>query len=147
MTDSKIYALAYLSSATKFPEPSDLDRILVQSRQNNEADGITGLLLYHDGNFFQVLEGPEDAVEACYRRIALDPRHRGHIVMMRESAPMRRFENWTMAFLPYEDMSATEQKGFLDLQSFQDPETLHNKAGDGTAAILVKSYLTTLRFR
>ena len=147
MTDPKIYALAYLSSATTLPKQSDLDEILAQSRRNNEADGITGLLMFHDGNFFQVLEGPKKAVETCYRRIAQDPRHQGHIVMMREDAPVRRFDNWTMAYVPFENMNATEKKGFLDLQAFRDPEIQRKKTGDGTAAILVNSFLKTLRFR
>ena len=37
--------------------------------------GITGLLLFIDGGFLQMLEGEERAVRELYTRIAADRRH------------------------------------------------------------------------
>jgi hypothetical protein len=36
------------------------------SQRNNDRDVITGILLYNDRTFFQVLEGKQSAVEDCY---------------------------------------------------------------------------------
>lgn len=42
--------------------------MLAKSRSNNVRDGISGMLLYRDGDFLQVLEGPEDKVRAAFDR-------------------------------------------------------------------------------
>jgi len=67
---------AYTSTGTRPIGPEELESILAVSRANNQAAGVTGMLLHADGRFFQVLEGPEPAVEGVYARIAADPRHR-----------------------------------------------------------------------
>ena len=49
--------------------------ILMGARRCNARDGITGALICRDDPFLQMLEGPEAAVEATYRRIIRDDRH------------------------------------------------------------------------
>ena len=147
MTDPSLHVLAYLSSATNLPSLDDLRAILAQARRNNEAHGITGLLLYHDGNFFQVLEGPRDAVESCYGRILADPRHRGQILLLSNSAPARRFGDWSMAYEQFSDLNAACQKGFLDLQSLRSADSISAMAEDDEVAIFVKTFLDTLSAR
>ena len=56
----------YISAATRFATARELDGILAVSRERNTADKITGLLLYHDGSFAQILEGPDEAVRNCF---------------------------------------------------------------------------------
>lgn len=46
----------------------ELDSILSSARRKNSVVGVTGALLYNAGCFAQVLEGPQDAVEASLRR-------------------------------------------------------------------------------
>ena len=70
-----MYQLVYVSTATEPFSSEELTRLLETSRKNNTADGVTGMLLYHDGNFFQVLEGDRDAVIGVFRRVERDPRH------------------------------------------------------------------------
>jgi len=50
--------------------PGDLDDILTASRRNNALMGISGLLLFIDGGFLQMLEGEERAVRELYTRVA-----------------------------------------------------------------------------
>ena len=147
MADPTLHVLAYLSSATTLPTQADLEDILVQARRNNEAGGITGLLLYHDGNFFQVLEGARDAVEACYSRIVADPRHRGHILLLSDSTADRRFADWSMAYERFSDLNAACQKGFLELRSIRDGDAIGAMAEDDEVAIFVKTFLDTLAGR
>lgn len=54
--------LVYMSAALWRPTRSDLVTLLAKARQNNSQLGVTGMLLYHDGSFMQVLEGEEPAV-------------------------------------------------------------------------------------
>ena len=51
--------ITYLSTATD-PMPSqDLLSLLKECRENNAGCGVTGMLLYCNGTFLQVLEGDE----------------------------------------------------------------------------------------
>ena len=52
--------MIYTSAATKPISPKELQELLVISRRNNIRDGITGMLLFEDGTFLQVLEGEEE---------------------------------------------------------------------------------------
>lgn len=88
--------LMYASRATAALTDADLTPILRTSREHNPAEGITGLLCYSDGIFVQVLEGGRNAVNARYRRIVEDPRHRDVILLGYEEIAEREFPGWTM---------------------------------------------------
>ena len=64
--------LLYVSSTPRNITPATLDRILAASRANNALLGITGLLIYIDGGFLQILEGEERVVRELYMRISTD---------------------------------------------------------------------------
>lgn len=90
--------LVYVSSATEQFDESRIPDLLAKSREKNGDLDVTGLLLYERGNFLQVLEGAADTVEELYDTIQRDPRHRGCIVLMRESIFERKFPDWSMGF-------------------------------------------------
>ena len=93
-----MYQLIYLSSATEMFTKEKLLALLEQSRPNNARLGITGILLYSNGNFMQTLEGEEPIVNALFKRIARDPRHQGLLDLIHEEVPQRDFPDWTMGF-------------------------------------------------
>jgi hypothetical protein len=72
--------------------------VLAVSHQRNAVEGITGMLLYKDGNVMQVLEGEEAAVLKLYAKIGRDPRHRGLMTLLRRPVEDRQFPGWTMGF-------------------------------------------------
>ncbi len=73
-----------------------LDLILHQSRKNNPARGVTGLLCVTDNLFLQVLEGGRDEVCELFNAIVRDERHRQVRMLSYEEIGQRRFGNWTM---------------------------------------------------
>lgn len=91
-------SLTYFSTATVPFNDTDLLALLETSRVNNAAAGITGMMIYHQGHFVQVLEGPEDAVRATYDRIARDTRHRDVSVELEDHVEERGFPDWSMGF-------------------------------------------------
>lgn len=93
-----IYQLLYASSAITLLEQEDLKQILQSSRRNNPKSGITGLLLYQDGNFIQLLEGNKEAVKQTYDRIAEDERHAGLLILSERFHEERLFPEWAMGF-------------------------------------------------
>jgi len=97
LLDTAIYHVLYRSHATVVPATEELQRLLDQARTYNAEAHLTGLLLYRDGRYVQVLEGPKDEVRAAYARIRRDPRH-AHVVTVSEGlGPERRFPDWCMA--------------------------------------------------
>jgi hypothetical protein len=91
-----MYFLVYVSSALIPLSRKELESLLVTCRANNARDGITGLLLYKDGNFMQMLEGERSAVETAFRKIQSDARHHGIIKLLEGDTPAREFSEWAM---------------------------------------------------
>ena len=89
--------LTYASHPFGFNEPT-LAGILLDARRCNTRDGITGALICRDDLFLQMLEGPEDKVDAAYRRILKDDRHLEVRPMLRRVIvdTARLFPNWAM---------------------------------------------------
>lgn len=73
-----------------------LNAILNQSRKNNPALGVTGLLCVSDEVFMQVLEGGRDEVCELYNTIVRDTRHQLVRLLSYEEITERGFANWTM---------------------------------------------------
>lgn len=91
-------SLTYVSSAAALLDAGQLEELLVAWRPRNQARDLTGMLLYSDGNVIQVLEGPEESVDATFATIEADPRHHGVIVLLREEVDERAFPDWSMGF-------------------------------------------------
>ena len=88
----------YSSRASVTILDAEVQALLASSRRNNAAHGITGMLLFIEGSFFQVLEGGADAVDRIYEIIARDPRHDRVTQIIREPIAQRSFAEWSMGF-------------------------------------------------
>jgi Sensors of blue-light using FAD len=97
-----MFFMAYVSSAAKRFSHVELVELLTQSREKNAKLGITGMLLYKDGNFMQVLEGEEAVVRELLASIWKDERHHGIITIMEEVREEREFPEWSMGFYDLE---------------------------------------------
>lgn len=114
MANTPIFNLVYGSSAVRELEEGDLVALLRQSREKNARLGITGLLLYKDGNFIQALEGPEAAVRGLYRSICGDGRHRGVLRLLERHMETRQFPDWAMGFADLKDPSVRDLPGYSE---------------------------------
>lgn len=88
--------LLYASRPVEALTDSVLDSILNESRRNNPALGITGILCFSDALFIQVLEGGRDEVNELLNTIIRDPRHAKVRILSYEEIRERRFNGWTM---------------------------------------------------
>ncbi len=93
-----LHYLTYLSTATHLMTQRELDQLLSVSRTNNQQTGISGVLLYHEGCFFQYIEGEYDALQLLFTHIKQDPRHHNIIELYAQSIPQRGFQQWYMGF-------------------------------------------------
>jgi hypothetical protein len=99
---TQLYRVLYCSrnNLAGAPEtyPDGIREILARSRVNNARDGVTGGLLFSDGCFAQILEGPLHTVENAFERIQCDGRHQEVTVLQSGSIAARDFPDWSMAF-------------------------------------------------
>lgn len=92
-----MYFLIYSSMASPEIEESDLKDIIVSAEKNNHGNEITGMLIFHDGRFFQMLEGSKEKVQAVFEKIQADPRHSAIIKLFEGETSKRHFPDWKMA--------------------------------------------------
>ncbi|MBL0212822.1 MAG: BLUF domain-containing protein [Myxococcales bacterium] len=104
MTSPSVRQLLYVSLATGQVSGPALMALVEQARTRNASLGVTGVLLHQAGSFLQVIEGDPEAVDALYRRIAVDPRHRHVVMLLRQTVPERSFARWSLGYI---DVTAT----------------------------------------
>jgi len=109
-----MYSLLYVSSASKPFSADELTALLKSSRENNSRLDISGMLLYKDGNFMQLLEGEEAAVSGLYAKIVQDLRHKGPITLLRGPTPERSFAEWSMGFRELKSTLDPRVPGYAD---------------------------------
>jgi hypothetical protein len=89
--------ITYVSRFAKPFSESELEKLGESSARNNEELGVTGVLMTSGGIFFQILEGPEEAVDRVYSAIANDTRHTDLVVLeLEQNAAERHYPDWSM---------------------------------------------------
>jgi hypothetical protein len=100
-----IHNLVYCSQASAGMDKEAIASIIATARHHNPRLGITGLLVYGQGIFFQWLEGPHDNVTQLLARIAADPRHTHLVVLSQEDEIRERlFPEWDMEWVEAADI-------------------------------------------
>lgn len=109
--------MCYTSVANHHMTHDELVKLLTNCRTKNADRAITGMLLYMEGCFFQVLEGSRATLEPLFDKIAKDERHHHVMKLIVEPIEERTFGTWTMGFqnvTPLELVSITGLTDFLD---------------------------------
>jgi hypothetical protein len=121
---SSLIHCIYCSHSLRTFLEQDIPTLLATARRNNARDGITGMLLFIERSFFQVLEGEEQTVTAAFSRIAQDPRHERVTQIIREPIAQRDFADWTMGFARTSSADLGELTGENDF--FSNPNSLES---------------------
>lgn len=108
-----MHHIIYLSWATTPFSDQQLHELLQQARQHNTQCGITGIMLYGNGYFMQVLEGEQATVHALYERIKQDGRHRDVTAYADKAITQRAFGEWAMAFHHASPQQLAQVAGYL----------------------------------
>jgi acylphosphatase len=132
-----VHCIYCSTSASKDISAADLEGILEQSRRKNAGLGLTGMLLYRNGSFFQVLEGDRPAVESLFETIAADPRHRRVTKIVLEPIAERAFAAWTMG---YPKLSPRELANIPGLNDFFLHGESYMEIGEGRAKALLAAF-------
>lgn len=93
-----MFELIYCSVAHDDISSKDIQDILMTSRKFNDANKVTGCLLYHDFEFVQILEGDQKIVQDLYANIKRDNRHSVVTLLSEGKKNERTFPGWSMAY-------------------------------------------------
>ncbi|HMT35789.1 MAG: BLUF domain-containing protein [Bacteroidetes bacterium] len=115
MNEEKIYQLSYVSTGCDSLRYEDIKNILESSNKNNSQDHITGILVYCNKHFFQIIEGNREAILEIFNKILIDSRHDNVIKIQEGYIDKRQFESWNMAFKSY-------NKELKDLDNFNNEQ-------------------------
>lgn len=105
----------------------EIDAILSVARAKNASLGVTGALIFNDGFFGQVLEGPLKAVEEVFEKIQIDERHCDVVVLDLKPVTQRGFPHWSMGYIGASQEGA-KAFGSVSRQSGFDRSTLSGDA-------------------
>ncbi len=105
LQDDLLYNLVYCSHASVGVDDMAVEAIVATSRRRNPPLGITGLLVFGGGVFFQWIEGPKAHVTRLMELITSDPRHETVVILSTsEEVRERIFPNWDMELVGQEDI-------------------------------------------
>lgn len=134
--------IMYYSAAIGRPSTEALEAILAKARVNNQRDKISGLLMYHDGAFLQILEGEEAKVAALYEKIHADTRHCDVMKVFETQVGQRLFNDWGMGFARPQDFRSAHAPYVIALDRIIAAlPTIGNR--DRRAETMMRSFLAT----
>jgi hypothetical protein len=87
-----MHHIIYLSWATTPLTTTQLHTLLTSARRRNTELAVTGVLLYGNEQFLQVLEGEEEVVQQVYAQIRQDARHRNILTFANKPVAARAFQ-------------------------------------------------------
>jgi hypothetical protein len=93
------FAISYLSTANKDLNQDEVAELLDLTEIRNNNAGVNGLLIYSDGNFFEVIEGEETKIKELFENIKVDPRHRNILIVFEKSIDKPLFDDKEANFI------------------------------------------------
>lgn len=108
------YCFVYTSISKQKWSDDQLKNMLKKARDKNESQNITGMLLYLDPFFIQILEGEEFLVNDLFNKIKEDSRHYKVSLIYKKPIEDRSFADWTMGFNVLSEEKIADIEGFSD---------------------------------
>lgn len=115
-----MYQLLYTSKAVSPFKDDEVSKLLEIARRNNAEKSITGMLLYCNGNFIQLLEGEEEQLAELFKVISNDPRHTEVNKVIENKIQRPQFPDWSMGykFLSPQQLTNLENNEDVDVANF-----------------------------
>ena len=88
--------LVYVSTRKPMCTQEEIDKILDSCKRNNPGLNITGVLLYSDTKFIQLVEGDAKVIMGLYDKIKLDNRHSNPMMISYGPIKEKTFPSWHM---------------------------------------------------
>ena len=90
--------VCYISNKSEHVNKKDIQEIFETTQKNNKSRNITGILLYLENSFFQVLEGDRQELVAVFNTIEMDDRHENIFVVIDKPIDKQTFKDYKSGF-------------------------------------------------
>lgn len=130
------YAISYVSTAERSLSETEIRQILNDSEINNNKQNITGLLLYSEGNFFQIIEGDQKQIVQLYETIEEDSRHFNVIKLFGKEINKESFDGYKSDFIS-EDARYSSAR----LQNYEHYLEVLDKPTKNAVANILKAFI------
>lgn len=125
-----LHCVVYTSVSRQEMSDKDLKELLKKSRAKNQNLNITGMLLYLDPFYIQVLEGEEATVDQLFNVIKEDPHHEKVSIIYKKPIEERSFSDWSMGFNKISNEELESMHGFCDFLENPSSESLNEAPHD-----------------
>ncbi|RKS43466.1 FAD-dependent sensor of blue light [Gillisia mitskevichiae] len=105
------YAIVYVSTANKNLEKAEIKKILSSSKKWNNENDVTGLLLFSEGNFFQIIEGEKKIITDLFKNINADDRHHNILQIFGKDIHREAYDGYEADFV--------SDEAYFDPEKFQ----------------------------
>jgi hypothetical protein len=108
-----MHQLIYLSQATRPLSAKALLGLVEHAQQANTRQHLTGVLVYSNKRFIQLLEGEPATLAQVYARISQDPRHQHLCKVAHHPIAARHFPEWPLAYQALSPAQFAHLAGYL----------------------------------
>ena len=119
----ELYYIIYSSRPVRILNDEEIEDLLSAARRENEAYGVTGMLLCFNDMYIQLIEGTKAAITQLYSNIKNDMRHTRIFTLQEGNIENRFFQDWSMGF-DKDDRTLDESKSSFDLSDPQSSKLL-----------------------
>jgi hypothetical protein len=124
-----LHEIVYVSLACEEMPEAELTKLLAKARLKNQARQISGLMIYHEREFLQLIEGEKEDVTALFDKISTDPRHQQVYLLWENPIKARNFGQWTMGFVLPEGLPPEKREGYAPLFDLGLLASAHDTTG------------------
>jgi len=93
------FAISYVSTANRDLNHDEVAELLDLTEIRNNNGGVNGLLIYSEGNFFEVIEGEKNMIMELFENIKEDPRHRNIMMVFEKEIDKPLFDDKEADFI------------------------------------------------
>jgi hypothetical protein len=137
----KLQNIAYVSIATDVLTPSDIDTLLLDSRDYNKEHNVTGVLICHRNTFFQFFEGEPSNVLKVYDRIKKSSKHKNLLELSNTLTDKRYFTSWSMGFCYVPN---TEMQALIHAKWISEVKSVQKYASESFGLKMLKDFWSRL---
>ncbi|AXT58237.1 BLUF domain-containing protein [Aquimarina sp. AD1] len=130
-----LYTISYVSTSAELSD-FQINELLHITKLKNEDLGITGILMYSDQNFFQIIEGQKKVIKCLYQKIEKDIRHFNLIRILDRSINIPSFTSFQSTYT-----IVNREKDYSDLQQFLEIEKIYNPKNFKNISYLVNKFM------
>lgn len=124
------YVISYVSTQSKELKSCEVVEILYETEIRNDSFGVNGLLIYSEGNFFEVIEGEQEKIKDLYRHILKDDRHKDVILLFQKEIHKALFKDEDSHFISentmYKKMEVEHFEECIQDLDIQTKTTINN---------------------